>query len=159
MDIFGVGISEIIIILLVILIIGGPRNALKWSRDLGRLLRQARELWSQMTAQLEKDLGEEGREIMNATRELTQQVDTIRRQGNPRALARKVTDLVEQASQETQQSLSEAARKTDERIKAVTTPARLNKPAQKSEDQPAETPEEPTNSNGRYGDWLPPQQD
>jgi sec-independent protein translocase protein TatB len=159
MDIFGVGISEIIVILLVVLIIGGPRNALKWSRDLGRMLRQARELWAQMTAQLEKDLGEEGREIMKATRELTQQVDTIRRQGNPRTLARQVTDIVEKSSQETQESLSEAARKTDERIKAVTSSARLNKPVEKPEDQSAETSEEPAKANGRYSDWLPPKQD
>ena len=50
--IFGVGIGEVLIIILVVVVIGGPQNAIKWSRDLGRMLRQAREIWQQKKKKL-----------------------------------------------------------------------------------------------------------
>ncbi|HLA44755.1 MAG TPA: hypothetical protein VJZ27_15025 [Aggregatilineales bacterium] len=152
--IFGVGIGEVLIIILVVVVIGGPQNAIKWSRDLGRMLRQAREIWQQMMKDLEKDLGEDGKEIMKATRDLTQNINNIRSQTSPRRLTRQATKMIEQATDEADQSLKEALSETDAALKGKKSFTEVNvlkKPTDKSE---AETPEEPAN-NGKYSNWIP----
>jgi Sec-independent protein translocase protein TatA len=98
--IFGVGLAEMVIIVLVILIIGGPQNAIKWSRDLGRLIRQAREMWAKLVKDLEKEIGPEAKELVNTTRELTQNVNEIRQAANPHSIAQKANRMVQNAIKE-----------------------------------------------------------
>jgi len=96
--ILGIGFGELLLIVFVILIIGGPKNAIKWAREAGRLLRQARTLWARMLADLERDLGEDGKEILNVGRELSQNVNTVRQATNPRRLARQAGQLLEETA-------------------------------------------------------------
>lgn len=134
--IFGVGIGEVVIIVLVILIIGGPENAMKWSRDLGRFLRQMRDLWGQMMSELEKDLGDDGKEIMNVTREFTRNINDARSAANPRRLVREASKLIEEAVEEADQEITTTLKESDEALK---------KALQKSE----------TPAPERFSAWLP----
>ena len=68
--IFGVGLGEMVIIGLVLFIIVGPENTARWARALGRLVRQARQEWARLAAELHDELGEEGREALEAMREV-----------------------------------------------------------------------------------------
>jgi Sec-independent protein translocase protein TatA len=138
--IFGIGIPEMIIIVLAILIIGGPRNAVKWSGDLGRMLRKLRIMWGQMMADLEKDLGPEGKELMSATRDLTRNVQELRSSANPRKLAAQATRLVEDAMTETKVTLQDTIAETT---------AALEPPANDAPQAPAKE-----TSNGRYSAWT-----
>jgi Sec-independent protein translocase protein TatA len=94
--ILGIGFGELLLIVFIILIIGGPKNAIKWAREAGRLLRQARILWARMLADLERDLGEDGKEILNVGREFSENVNTVRQATNPRRLARQAGQLIEE---------------------------------------------------------------
>ena len=76
--IFGVGLAEMLIIGLVLFIIGGPENSAKWARELGRFVRLARQEWAKIAAELEGELGAEGREALDAMRELGQEVREVR---------------------------------------------------------------------------------
>lgn len=76
--IFGVGLAEMLIIGLVLFIIGGPENSAKWARELGRFVRLARQEWAKIAAELESELGAEGREALDAMRELGQEVREVR---------------------------------------------------------------------------------
>ena len=76
--IFGVGLAEMLIIGLVLFIIGGPENSAKWARELGRFVRLARQEWAKIASELEGELGAEGREALDAMRELGQEVREVR---------------------------------------------------------------------------------
>ena len=149
MDILGVGISEIVVIVLVILIIGGPRNAVKWSRELGRMIRQGRRLVQQMMQELEKDLGPDGKEIMDATRNLTQGVKDVRGAANPAKIVGQAKNLIESTVEETKAVLEEPLRETEAALKEAQSTV---KPA-KTEANGSKNNEEAT--NGKYSDWLP----
>lgn len=62
--ILGVGIPEIIIVLLALFIVGGPQNMRKWAYQVGRGMRQLRQAWVEMMRQMEKEMGPEGKEVM-----------------------------------------------------------------------------------------------
>ena len=151
--IFGVGIAEVMVIVVVILVIGGPKNAVKWSRDLGRMLRQAREIWQQMMKDLEKDLGEDGKEIMKATRDLTRNINSVRTQASPRRLTQQATRMIEQAADEAEGSLKEALEETDAALKGKSI-KKVNI-LKKSGDTPESENPEAAAPNGKYSNWLP----
>ncbi|MFP4323632.1 MAG: hypothetical protein ACLFTK_14360 [Anaerolineales bacterium] len=164
--ILGVGFAEIIIIVLVILIIGGPQNAVKWSRDLGRLLRQGRDLFAKLMREFDKEMGDEGRQIMKATREFGQSINEVRQQSNPRRLLGEAGKrLIEEPYEETKQSLQEADRKAHNKH---TPPAEPNPKAAKPQETKKAKPGQqvysawlPGSENAdapRYDAWLPDQQ-
>jgi sec-independent protein translocase protein TatB len=127
--IFGVGLAEMIIIGLVLFIVGGPRNSAKWAREAGRTMRKVRRSWDQMMAEFEKELGPDGKELMDVTRELSRSAQDLRGVSSPKRL------------------LSETARSLDvlaSEIEGKSIPVLK-----------ADT--EKTSSNGqKYQAWLPP---
>jgi Sec-independent protein translocase protein TatA len=136
--IFGVGIAEILIIALALFVIGGPENSAKWARQMGRWVRQAREAWSQMMTDMEKDLGPEGKEIMDAAREL----------------GRGARDL---------RTMTPARRMMSETMRQVETSLDVEERAPKALPEPsvaADSGQGAAGSNGasheRYRAWLPP---
>lgn len=139
--IFGVGITEMIIIALVLFVVGGPENTAKWARQAGRVVRQLREMWAEFMKDIESELGPEGKELMDVTRELGQGAADLRRSTSPRRL------------------LSESAR-------AMDALARDEAPATRPSAPPAAEPpvsEAPAPDDGasaeattRYRAWQPP---
>ncbi|GAB4409832.1 MAG: hypothetical protein Kow00106_03500 [Anaerolineae bacterium] len=132
--IFGIGVAEMLIIALVLFIIGGPTNTAKWARELGRFMRQARQAWAQTLAELEREMGPEGKELLDAARELGQGAREVTRMNPTRHLVADTLRMVEEA--------------TDLREDRPT--PGVNAPSASA--TPAETkPTEPT-----YPAWLPP---
>ncbi len=68
--IFGVGVAEVVIVGLALFVIGGPKNTAKWAHQLGHMIYQVRQYWAQIMAEIEADIGPEGKEIVDAAREL-----------------------------------------------------------------------------------------
>ena len=129
--IFGVGIAEMLIIGLALFIIGGPENTAKWARDLGRMVRQVRQAWADMMVEVERDLGPEGKELMDATRELNQTARSLRSSTSPTSrLMRDATRLLDDTLDEIDPAAGKKAAET------------TNSPA-----------------NGKYRAWLPPDKD
>lgn len=63
MNIFGVGGVELLIIVLIALIVAGPKRMLHWAYIVGKWLGQLRVLWSQMMDQLQKEFDEAGVDV------------------------------------------------------------------------------------------------
>lgn len=82
--IFGVGLAEVIMIGLVLFIIGGPENTAKWARQMGRWVRMGREALSDAMSQLEKEMGDDGKDIVNAAREVGNEFREVQRMASPR---------------------------------------------------------------------------
>ncbi len=84
--IFGVGLPEMIIIALVMFVIGGPENTAKWAREAGRTLRKVRKAWDDMMVEVEKEMGPDGKELMDVTRELGRSARELRSVSSPTRL-------------------------------------------------------------------------
>lgn len=128
--IFGVGLAEMLIVVLAMFIIGGPTNTAKWAREAGRGVRKMRQAWAQMMADMEKELGPEGKELMDMTREIGQNAKEIRRMSSP-------TQIVGDASRLLGGALDD--------IEALDS----DKPA-------ASNGKQPEDKNQKYQAWLPP---
>lgn len=138
--VFGIGIPEMIIIVLAVLIVGGPRNAVKWSRDLGRMIRRIRIEFSKMIAAIEKDLGPDGRELMSVTRDITNSINDVRGAANPQNLVRQGHKLISDTVNETKAALKAPLVEQDN-----TNPDTTDDSSQEVDTPQAE----------RYSAWLP----
>ncbi|NLX09102.1 MAG: hypothetical protein GXY36_05565 [Chloroflexi bacterium] len=137
--IFGVGLAEMVIIALALFIIGGPENTTKWARELGRQVRKLRQAWEQMVAEMEQELGPDGKEILDATRELSQSTRELRSIASPKRL------------------MSDAARMVDSTLNEAQNPKIEPPEAAPAAEQPGSS-----NSNGteqKYQAWLPPKKE
>lgn len=142
--IFGIGLAEMVIIALVLFIIGGPANTAKWARELGRFVRKARQMWAEALADLEQEIGPEGKEIMDAARELGHGARDVTRMNPTRQLMSETMRMVEEA--------------TDTREVRSPSPTRHPAPvAPASSPPPAEAePPAPAGDAPRYPAWTPP---
>jgi len=93
--ILGVGVGELLIVMLVLFVVGGPKNTAKWAHELGRLVRQVRLAWAQVIADMEKELGPEGKELIDTARELGQGARDIATASPARQLMSETMRLVE----------------------------------------------------------------
>jgi len=94
--IFGVGISEILVIIVIMLVVGGPKNMVKWSREAGRILRDMRLAWDRFSKEMEKELDPEAKELLKSSRQLTQNIADIRNTTDPKRLVRQVSKALEE---------------------------------------------------------------
>ncbi|MBP8973748.1 MAG: hypothetical protein KBH93_07705 [Anaerolineae bacterium] len=142
--IFGVGLAEMAIIALALFIIGGPANTAKWARDLGRYVRKARQMWTEALAQFEQEVGPEGKEIMDAARELGHGARDITHMNPARQLMSETMRMVEEA--------------TDTREVRSPSPAKPPAPVPPASSPPAAEAERPAPADDtpRYPAWLPP---
>lgn len=138
--IFGIGLAEMLIIALALFVVGGPQNTAKWARELGKLVRQLRQTWSEMMADIETELGPEGKELMDAARELGKGAREVSSMARPTRL---VGDTLRMVGTALDVDTAESKPGAETAQTAV---------------QPAgQTPED--NPNGKkYTAWLPPEQ-
>ncbi len=145
--IFGIGLAEMIIIALVLFIIGGPENATKWARELGRTVRKVREAWSRMVSEFEEDLGPEGKELMDATRELGKDFQDIRRVSSPRGLMAETSRYAKKSVSDLKADIEKDIAGDDQPQSAPTTDT--------DEADADESPADPR----QYSAWQPPEHD
>ncbi len=59
MDFFGIGMGEVLLILIIALVIWGPGRVIEIGRTLGKIVRTLRKASSDLTAQVTKELEKE----------------------------------------------------------------------------------------------------
>lgn len=94
MDIFGVGLPELIIIGLVIVVVAGPQRSAIWARELGRYISKFRQYLSALMAELENEVGPDGRELLDAAREFKQQTTELRDVTSRKGVLEQINKLV-----------------------------------------------------------------
>lgn len=102
--IFGVGLAEILLVLLVLFVVGGPENTARWAREIGRWMGKARRTWQALMAEIEADLGEDGKELFDAARELNQGMNDVRHMRPTRKLVADTLRDVESVGTEIDQT-------------------------------------------------------
>lgn len=143
--IFGVGLAEVILIGLVLFIIGGPENTAKWARELGRWVRMGREALSDAMAQLETEMGDDGKEIVDAAREVGQEFREVRQMASPRGWL--------QSSVKTDNKTRQAKLAADAKPERVTPSGDTSETGTADEGSTAESDGDEAN----YSAWLPPE--
>lgn len=140
--IFGVGLPEMLIIGLALFVIGGPKNSAKWARELGKFVRQAREAWAQVVADLETEMGPEGKEIMDAARELGQGAREMRSMNPTRRVMNETLRMVESSVNLDE---DEPRGTTEQPASSVAPPGE------------ASSGDVPSKNGKKYAAWLPPE--
>ena len=102
MDIFGIGLPELVVILLLILIVVGPARLPEMAAQLGRFIRTARKLSAQVTSEFNttmSELEQEYDEMKGEWKEVGKGLDET---------TRAVTDELKAADKDVRKALGEA---------------------------------------------------
>lgn len=135
--IFGIGIAEVIIVGLVLFIIGGPENTVKWAGQLGRWVGVIRAEFRQIWREIEADMDDETKEFVQEMRQAANEVRSI--QHTSRSMITESLQLVE--GKEKSAGAASASPKT--------TPDASAGAAEGDADGPG---------NKQYPAWLPPEE-
>jgi Sec-independent protein translocase protein TatA len=63
MEIFGVGGAELVAILIIMLIVAGPKRMIQWAYVLGQYVAKFRNMWSEVMAGVQKELDAAGMDV------------------------------------------------------------------------------------------------
>ncbi len=63
MDILGVGGWELVAILLIMLVVAGPKRMIQWSYQLGKYVSMLRKMWADTAQMLQKEFDEAGVDV------------------------------------------------------------------------------------------------
>jgi sec-independent protein translocase protein TatB len=75
---FGMGLPEVLAIAVLTLLVFGPDRLPGLMRNFGRGVRKMREVYTALSAEVQKELGPYAKEIDEATRDLRQDINSIR---------------------------------------------------------------------------------
>jgi sec-independent protein translocase protein TatB len=75
---FGMGVPELLAIAILTLLVFGPERLPGLMRNFGRGVRKMREVYTALSAEVQKELGPYAKEIDEATRDLRKDIDSIR---------------------------------------------------------------------------------
>jgi Sec-independent protein secretion pathway components len=117
MNILGIGGPELILILLIMLIVAGPKRMIAWAYTLGKYIARFRRMWEETVDVLQKEFDEAGVDI-KVPRELPTRANLNRQAGKAlSSLTQPVQDVLDEVRgelAETKEAASATARKAAE---------------------------------------------
>jgi len=63
MEIFGVGGAEMVAILVIMLVVAGPKRMVQWAYVLGQYVSKARVMWDEVMAGVQKEIDDAGLDV------------------------------------------------------------------------------------------------
>lgn len=63
MELFGIGTTELIAILLIMLVVAGPKRMLQWAYILGQYTAKLRQMWAETMAVMQKEFDQAGVDV------------------------------------------------------------------------------------------------
>lgn len=63
MEIFGIGGAELLAILIIMLVVAGPKRMIQWAYVLGQYTAKARAMWAETMTYVQKELKEAGMDV------------------------------------------------------------------------------------------------
>jgi len=121
MEILGVGGWELVTILIIVLVVAGPKRMIRWSYVLGRYLAMLRRMWAETATMLQKEFDQAGLDVtvpkdIPTRQTLNQEVaKAVEKMSKP---VRDPLDTLKQDVQSVQQDIDEIA-KTAAAVKAA----------------------------------------
>jgi len=84
MNFFGIGPMELLVVLMLALIVLGPRQLPEAGRKLGKLMGDLRQMWTEVSSELSRELNVS--DAVDDIRAVTDTIDSIRHPPSPAAL-------------------------------------------------------------------------
>jgi Sec-independent protein translocase protein TatA len=132
MNIFGIGGWELVLILLIGLVIAGPKRMIQWAYLLGRFTARLRDMWAEMMVVVQKELDDSGVDVKLPKELPTRQ--NIARSFN--SAIKPIREPLEQTASELNSDLR-VLKETSRLAQTGTTPARSNGHAARPADDTA----------------------
>ncbi|MCY3835775.1 MAG: hypothetical protein OXF83_04955 [Anaerolineaceae bacterium] len=107
MNFLGIGGMELLLILLITIIVAGPRRMITWSYEVGRWLAKAQKLWAESARMMQRELDDAGIEIQVPRRIPTRQRLNQQLQGAIRRAASPIQEPLKEIQGEIQRDLSD----------------------------------------------------
>ena len=63
MNILGIGSTELLIVLVIMMVVAGPKRMIMWANLLGQYWVKVRRVWSQITSEIQSELNEAGLDV------------------------------------------------------------------------------------------------
>lgn len=157
MDILGIGGWELVVVIIIMLIVAGPKRMIAWSYTLGRYIGMIRGMWAETAKQLQRELDESGIDVKVPTNIPTRQTlnNEIRRAAAPLTKPlQESLDTVKATVDETKQ----ATRFSTTPVTAThpTPPPAPEKPAPQpapQQETPAPAADGANNNRSDFGTW------
>ncbi len=159
MNILGVGPAELVIVLVLLLVVAGPKRMVQWAYIAGRYMAQLRAMWQETAQMLQQELEQAGiePETVDAVRDLTR--GRSRRVPNPLdGVVDKMKKPLEQDVLRPVEDVMQQVGDTPLAPKPQQQHASGNTSAQAESEAPAEDSvdsEQDTSTSGRYDAWTP----
>ncbi|MEP7293847.1 MAG: hypothetical protein ABI835_18815 [Chloroflexota bacterium] len=156
MDILGIGGWELIAIILIMLVVAGPKRMIQWSYTAGKYVAVMRQMWAETAKQIQKEFDDAGVDV-RVPKDIPTRA-SIGREIN-RALT-PITKPIQESMNATKTEIEGVKKAVDVRpaVKLETSPAAVPEPAA-PESAATTTPAPGTNGNGNgnggqdFGTW------
>jgi Sec-independent protein translocase protein TatA len=144
MDIFGIGGTELIVILIIMLVVAGPKRMIQWAYVLGKYTSKLRAMWAETMTYVEKEMKQAGVDV-----ELPKDVPT---RGNlNQAIKQQAQKAISPVAKPLQDTLSETADELKDVQRQAAGVAATSTP--KSASQPTTTASTNGKSDADLGTW------
>ncbi len=95
MNIFGIGTAELLIVVLIMMVVAGPKRSVAWARQAGVYMRQLRLYWQKMMSDLRDELGEDGETFIQLADDLNRTARDVRQATSKQNIALQTAALLE----------------------------------------------------------------
>lgn len=158
MNIFGIGGTELILIVLIMLVVAGPKRMLQWAYIAGKYLAQLQAVWRELMKGVQKEIDDAGMDLKLPT-------ELPNRQN--------ISRLASQVMQPVQEPVKKAIKEYETEIKGLENsmkvempngtngrPANLPKPKTPTSPPDTTTGGDARTAKGSFGSWsTPPKED
>ncbi len=144
MEIFGVGTPELIAILIIMLIVAGPKRMIQWAYILGQYTAKLRKMWSEAMVYMQKELDDAGMNV-----ELPKEIPTRA------TIAREITRMGEEAMSPVTTPIQDTLKDTKATVQQFKEQTTIKDSNGFRPQTPANTPPS-SNGNSNFGSWSGP---
>lgn len=162
MNIFGVGGAEIVVIIMIMLIVAGPKRMIRWAYVIGQYVGKFRILWSQMVDVMQEEVDAAGLDV-KLPRDIPTKQSLAQTAGQ---LMKPYTDSIENTLDEVAKPIKETIDETNKTVEEVkkeaktTTSVKMGTWTDKKTVPTPPTqetiPEETTSPDTGFGAWSNP---
>lgn len=161
MNIFGVGGAELVVIIMIMLIVAGPKRMIRWAYVIGQYVGKFRILWSQMVDVMQEEVDAAGLDV-KLPREIPTKQSLAHTAGQ---LMKPYTKSLEDTLDDVAKPIKETIDKTNETVEEVKKETKISTTVKmgswtdkkKVVDTPTEeSPTEATPPDTGFGAWSQP---
>jgi Sec-independent protein translocase protein TatA len=141
MEILGVGTPELIAILIIMLIVAGPKRMIQWAYTLGQYTAKLRKMWAEMMTYMEKEMAAAGVDV-----ELPKEIPTRA------TVIHEINKLGEKAMSPVTKPIDDTLKDVSNQVKEIKTQTNIAQENGRKVNQPSNSA---STSNGKpnFGTW------